>query len=296
MVRQRIREGFIGQKMWVIPKSILAKWAVHPMLQPMIPTDIGWYPHAQHHYREREAGADEHILLFCSAGKGWFDIGGKHQSLEAHQAMLIPRHVPHVYGADEGTPWSIHWVHFSGTEADFFVHHLPPGEYKLLVDPERLIAVEQLFRECYESFVGGFVLHRLIYCAQILRHLLALLFFNNNYFSPVERAIHTQSIEPTLRFLRENIHSSLTLQAMADHAGLSISHFSFLFRQQTGHSPMDYFIHLKIQHACTLLSLTSRTIQEIGYEIGYDDPYYFSRIFKKVIGVSPRQYREFPTG
>jgi AraC family transcriptional regulator of arabinose operon len=294
MVQKRLRDGFSGQKMWVIPKSSLAKWAVHPMLQPLIPTDIGWYPQAQYHYRERATGTDEHILIFCVAGTGWYEINGQHQMLEANQALLIPRHTPHVYGTDPADPWSIHWVHFVGTEADFFIHHLPLGEHKLLVDPQCIAAAEQLFRDCYESFGGGFILHRLIYCAQILRHLLALLFFNNNYFSPVQRASHTQSIETTLLFLREHIHASLTLQAMADHAGLSVSHFSFIFRQQTGYSPMDYFIHLKIQHACTLLSLTAKTIHEIAYEIGYDDPYYFSRIFKKVIGVSPRHYREFP--
>jgi AraC family transcriptional regulator of arabinose operon len=295
MLDKRIREGFPGQKMWVIPKSILAKWAIHPMLQSMLPTDIGWFPQAQYHYRERDEGADEYILIFCVAGSGWYEIGGQRQTLDTNEAVFIPRHVPHRYGTDNQEAWTIHWVHFIGTDADFFIHHLPQGEYKLLVDSQCLAAAESLFRDCYEAFAGGFVLHRLIYGAQILRHLLALLFFNNNYFSPVQRASHTHSLETTLVYLRENLRQSLTLQQMADHARLSTSHFSFVFRQQTGYSPMDYFIHLKIQHACTLLSLTSRTIHDIGYEIGYDDPYYFSRIFKKIIGVSPRQYREQPS-
>jgi AraC family transcriptional regulator, arabinose operon regulatory protein len=292
MLRTGIREGFVGQKMWVIPKSTLAQWAVHPMLQPMLPTDIGWFPQAVAHYRERDDGADEHILIFCVAGRGWYEVNGQIHAIEANEMVLIPRHTPHRYSTDDSDPWTIHWVHFVGTDADFFVHHLPPGEYKMLVDPQCLTAAETLFHQCHEAFAGGFILHRLIYGAQILRHLLALLFFNNNYFSPVQRASHTHSVESTLAFLRENLPAHLTLKDMADHAGLSTSHFSFVFRQQTGYSPVDYFIHLKIQHACTLLSLTSRTIHDIGYEIGYEDPYYFSRIFKKVIGMSPRQYRE----
>src|SRR5688572_13041212 len=112
-MQKRMRDGFEGQTMWVIPKSILTKWAVHPMLLPLMPTDIGWYPQALYHYREREEGADEHILIFCIEGKGWYEIEGVRQSIEANEAILIPRHVAHSYGSDEHDPWSIHWVHFS---------------------------------------------------------------------------------------------------------------------------------------------------------------------------------------
>jgi AraC-like DNA-binding protein len=59
---------------------------------------------------------------------------------------------------------------------------------------------------------------------------------------------------------------------------------------------MDYFIHLKIQNACKLLYLTDMTVREVSFELGYDDPYYFSRLFKKVMGISPMQYRNQPRG
>jgi len=290
-VQKRIREGFAGQKMWVIPKPILSTWSTQPMLQSLYPTDIGWYPSALYHYREREEGADEHILIFCVDGLGWYEIEGERYSLEPKQALIIPRGVPHIYGADEKNPWSIHWVHFMGTQADFFVYHLPIGENKIILDPEAAPATEQLFKECYDSFIGGFVLYRLIYCSQILHHLLGRLFFNNILFSPIQRKSRFRSVESTLTFLHRNIHRNLSLAEMAEHAGLSVSHFSYLFKQQTGYSPTDYFIHVKLQRACALLSLEDKTINEIAYEIGYEDPYYFSRIFKKVIGVSPQNYR-----
>jgi AraC-like DNA-binding protein len=83
---------------------------------------------------------------------------------------------------------------------------------------------------------------------------------------------------------------------MAEHAELSESHFSRLFKEQTGHSPVDYFIYLKMQHACSMLTLTQSTVKEISDTLGYSDAYYFSRLFKKVIGVSPREYRSTPRG
>ena len=83
----------------------------------------------------------------------------------------------------------------------------------------------------------------------------------------------------------------LSLKDMVRHSGLSKSHFIRLFKEQTGHSPMDYFIQLKMQHACMLLAYRQDGVKLIGIELGYEDQYYFSRAFRKVIGMSPTQYR-----
>ena len=75
---------------------------------------------------------------------------------------------------------------------------------------------------------------------------------------------------------------------------LSASHFSLLFRNRTGMSQLDYFIHLKLQQACLLLWTTQTKIKHIAAELGYDDAYYFSRLFKKYMKMSPLQYRFSP--
>jgi AraC-like DNA-binding protein len=72
---------------------------------------------------------------------------------------------------------------------------------------------------------------------------------------------------------------------------LSTSHFSNLFRKATGMAPLDYFIHLKLQKACLLLYSSDIKVKKIAKEIGYTDPYYFSRLFKKYMKASPDQYR-----
>ena len=62
-------------------------------------------------------------------------------------------------------------------------------------------------------------------------------------------------------------------------------------KKKTGYAPIDYFIRLKIQKACELLETTDQQVGEMGYSLGYPDIDYFSRLFKKVVGLSPRQYR-----
>jgi len=290
----RIREGFQGQKQWVIPRAMLKQWLSHPLLQSLVLTDIGYYPQARHHYRTRKKGADEHILIFCVDGAGWYQIAGQQYTVNTGDALLIPRGTPHIYGASQTAPWTIHWIHFIGTKSDFFIYHLPENEKNIPVDSQCQTTMIELFTKCYDSFIGGFLLHRLIYCSQIFHHLLGEMFFNNKAFSPHQRTSRFHSLDSTLNFLQQNVKQRLQLEEMASHAGLSISHFSHLFKQQTGHSPIDYFIHLKMQHACSLLALTTKTVREIAYEMGYDDPYYFSRIFKRVMHVSPQQYRQSP--
>lgn len=292
----RIREGFKNQILYVVPRNTLPRLSEHPLVFPLVPTDIGWYPAARFHYCEREQGTSENILILCVDGAGWYDINGQRGTLQKNEALLIPRDTPHIYAASDADPWSIYWVHFTGTNADFFAHQVSSDDLTLSVDPETANTLQQLFAECCNALATGFVLQRMIYAAQTLHHLLGCLFFNNRAFSPTLQTSRFHNLDSTLVYLEQNVHRPLTLADMAAHARLSTSHFSRLFKEQTGYSPMDYFIQLKIQSACKLLYLTNMTVREISFELGYDDPYYFSRLFKKVIGLSPVQYRDQPRG
>ncbi|HQY90293.1 MAG: AraC family transcriptional regulator [Caldilinea sp.] len=292
----RLREGFKGQVQYVIPRPVLASIAGHPLLHSLLPTDIGWYPQAQYHFRERPDGADEHILIYCVAGGGWAEFGKTTVSITPGDALLIPAHTPHTYGAAMTDPWSIHWVHFLGDEGAYLARLLKEPTCTLAVEPGCGVVVSALFQACYEVFLGGFVLTRLIYAAKLLHRLLGELFFNNGAFSPSLRSSRFHSVESTLTFLRSNLHRPLSLAEMAGQAGLSESHFSRVFKAQTGHAPLDYFILLKMQHASALLAVTDLHVKEVAAAVGYSDPYYFSRLFKQVIGVSPRDYRRAPKG
>ncbi len=69
-VTLRLREGFRGQILYVIPRTILQQLAAHPLLHAVLATDIGWYPHARYHYCDRPNGAPENILIYCMEGAG----------------------------------------------------------------------------------------------------------------------------------------------------------------------------------------------------------------------------------
>jgi AraC-like DNA-binding protein len=79
---------------------------------------------------------------------------------------------------------------------------------------------------------------------------------------------------------------------MAAAAGLSIPHYSDLFRRATGYPPVEHFLRLKIQRACQLLDTTELRVNEVAAAVGSTDPFYFSRFFRKITGQSPRAYRQ----
>jgi AraC-like DNA-binding protein len=91
--------------------------------------------------------------------------------------------------------------------------------------------------------------------------------------------------------MQNNLVVPLSLEAMASSVNLSVSHYSNIFRKKTGYSPVVYFNHLKIQHACQYLQFTTLRINEIATKLGIEDPYYFSRMFTKIMGISPLEYR-----
>ena len=288
-----MREGFAGQDMYVIPRATLGSVTEHALIQALYPTDIGWFPNARYHYRSREHGANEDHLMLCVDGEGHVVVEGEENPLRAGEILIIPRHLKHVYWADDDNPWSTYWMHFRGSESASYVERSPGPGKPAPVDSETQAEAVRLFRDCLDTVGEGYTLPNLIYASQSARHILSLLLFRNRAFPMEQRTGEVrQTMANSLEFMLENISEPLRLVDFAHQAGLSISHFSELFRRHTGHSPMAHFTMLKIRQACRLLDLTEKPVKTVAIETGYGDPYYFSRAFKKHMGLSPEQYRK----
>lgn len=100
----------------------------------------------------------------------------------------------------------------------------------------------------------------------------------------------TAAIEHTQDYMSSHYREPLTLEGLAHMAGLSVSHYSRLFKKSLGYSPIEYLTHLRIDRAKELLTLSDYRLKAIAQSVGYADEFYFSRIFKKIEGISPRDY------
>jgi len=278
--------------MFVVPPSVLADATRHILVSGLYPTDIGWFPKAHHHARKRSAGADQHILILCTRGSGWFELHGRKHALKRNQALLLPANIPHEYGASRMDPWTIHWVHFLGDDAPYFFTLLKPASQIVPVDAMLMPKLGRLFTDACEALSEGFTQQGIICAAQAMRHILALLFFSNRAFHPRTKTANTDCLDRVIALMRGRVDTSLTVEEMSRHAGLSPTHFTRIFSQQMGFSPVEYFLRMKMQRACRFLTLTPLRVKEVAARLGYDDPYYFSRSFKKIMGVPPTACRQ----
>ena len=290
---QRIRDGFAGQKMIVLPRNIIAQISNNPFLNALYVTDIGFFPTAKYHYVNRKEGSPQNILIYCVEGEGWYDLHYKYKikKVKSNQFIIIPANIPHRYGANEKSPWSIYWVHFIGTKAEYFVE----PEEKYPADLQHIEDRIRLHDEMYQILETGYNIKNIGYVSMCLWHFLGTFIFPSQ-FKQIRDCEDLDCIEQSIQYMKNNLENSLTLIDIASQVSLSCSHFSAMFKRKTGYSPIDYFIRLRIQHACQLLDLTRMRIKEVSAQLGFDDPYYFSRVFRKIMGESPLVYRERQKG
>lgn len=98
-------------------------------------------------------------------------------------------------------------------------------------------------------------------------------------------------IEQSIAYMAQHLDQPLQVATLAALANISPSHFFALFKRRIGSAPMDYFTRLRMQRACRLLHDTNLSVKEVASKLGYDDPFYFSRVFKSVNSMAPSDYR-----
>ena len=100
-----------------------------------------------------------------------------------------------------------------------------------------------------------------------------------------------QKVEQSIAYMVEHLNKPLQVATLAATVNVSASHFFVLFKRCTGCPPIDYFIRLRMHHACELLKAGAPHVKEVAAALGYDDPFYFSRVFKSVNRIAPSEYR-----
>ncbi|MCR5180219.1 MAG: AraC family transcriptional regulator [Bacteroidaceae bacterium] len=296
------KDGFQGERSIVLPPKVVEMEMQDPLASSLYVTDIGYYPAAQYHYRDRTKPIAQHVLIYCVSGSGWYRIGKKDSpaaktyEVKANEFCILPAGKPHAYGSSDSEPWTIYWLHFQGEHAAIYAQGAQNPQVVLPNLQSRIGHRNSIFEEIFTTLHRDSGLHALRFVSSLLHYYLASMRYLQQYRQaevPKPKTTDEEAIvEATVHFLKENIGQRLSLSDMAAYAGYSVSHFSAIFRRKTGKSPIIFFNRLKIEYACNMLETTDIQVNQLCYKVGIDDPYYFSRLFSRHVGCSPGTYRK----
>lgn len=258
--------------------------------QPLIVGSCGCYRFSGEDcfHTRRPQGRKDYQLLYVAAGTAWFEIDGNRQPVHAGSMILYrpfePQHYEY-YGQDGP---EIYWVHFTGGQVE---HILEEYRIRGTLQCKRVDACSRLFQNMIRELKNcapGF--QDLL--AMYLRQILILIWREGlSERSHTEQKFREQ-MEQAIRYFTDNLDQQISIENYAGSIGMSVSWFLRCFKAYTRQSPKQYITALRINNAVNLLENTNYPVSQIAAMVGYDDPFYFSRLFRKTKGVSPSSYRK----
>jgi AraC-like DNA-binding protein len=292
---RHVAPRFPGQRVAVLPPSVVTSSLAKPITSNLIPTAAGFYPSAARHYCERPHGLSEAIIIYCVNGQGWARVWETEYVIGQDDVLIIPPQHNHAYGAFEQQPWTIYWCHATGTEVSSLLQVLDIQRTHHVLHVNRARDALALSQQLIGLLEAGYPRNSLVAASLILGHLLGTFLLNGHNSGTLGSDID-ERIDETIEVMQESVHSTLSVAELAAMAKLSPSHYATVFKRKTGYAVLDYFIRLKMQEACKLLDASKLSVKEIAIRLGYDDPLYFSRCFRRIMAMSPRNYRSIRKG
>ncbi len=236
---------------------------------------------------------NEYHLHFVISGKGTLEIDKHVYHIKKNDIFLIPKGVPINYYADSEHPWEYIWITFDGIMADTYLNNakisaeipvvhstIPVTAYVPMV--QRILDTNQL------TFANE--IKRVAYLYEILSTFIEAQSAgkkeNGQYDYPYETYI-----DYALQYIRFN-YNRIRVNDIANYIGINRSYLTAIFKKHLQTSPQEYLINYRLKEAARLIKTTDLPIQEIAADIGYQNALTFSKMFKQIYGVSPKNYRE----
>ena len=241
---------------------------------------------------------NHYLFHYILNGKGtffWQDARGhEHEMrLKAGQGFLIsPRQIT-TYVADERIPWEYCWLEFDGLRAKESleiiglsvnnpIYNPVHSEFSQIMKEEMLYIVRNK-KEAPLHLIG----HLYIFIDALMRSV------KEN--QPTVSKVKDYYIKEALAYIEHNYMNDISVESIAESSGLNRSYFGKIFKESVGKSPQEFLINYRMIKAAELLRRTRYSINEIGCAVGYPNQLHFSRAFKSVYGVSPRNWRNANT-
>ena len=231
---------------------------------------------------------DHYLIHLVVGGHGVYRTGGKEYPLSAGDLFLVRPGQLISYSASEEDPWEYCWVGFNGANAAKLMQHSPFTEQDPVFHTSRPEPLQQTLLSIFGARgprpenEAAMVGHLYLFLAELMRQ-------------AAEKEVHvpsagSQYVLNAIKYIQFNYSHEVTIDDIARSVGVSRSHLYRLFMSNVGQSPIDYLTSYRIGEACNLLKNSQLSIAEIAASVGFSDKFYFSRVFKKSMGMPPSRY------
>lgn len=230
----------------------------------------------------------DHYLIHCvTSGKGVFSFGGRDYRLSGGDGFLLTPGVVASYAADQEVPWQYCWIGFNGTDAKRLVEQTglsyenPVFHFSGSALPDRLEKICHLSCATHSNE------------ARVEAGLLLFLADLMDAFGSSSSAHHASGyeyVQKAARFIEYNYSRNIDVEDIAASVGISRSHLYRLFMENISVPPNEYLMRYRMNKAAALLEEGHLSVGEVAFSTGFSDQLYFSRVFKKYMGIPPSQY------
>ncbi|PHX85115.1 MAG: hypothetical protein CK538_08545 [Opitutia bacterium] len=285
------REDFPGERIFKLPTKVVESANRQALTAALLPCRLGYFPRAKGQKVSRANGDWAFTLLYCLDGVGTLDLSqGTHRITRGTIALLRPFEF-HAYAADPGDPWSYYWIHFNGTVAQQYYDVLTTGGKNTCIAVQSDLRFVETFEKILGIYHAGQAYKDLVQASSAMHQLLGDLFGQVCRRPAVQESTATR-IERTLTMMRKNLRAHVSIHELAAGTGMSHAYFTQQFRKHTGQSPRIFFNRQKIAKACEYLAETDAKVESIAHLVGFEDPFYFCRLFKRITQRTPTMYRQ----
>ena len=230
-------------------------------------------------------GRDDWYLLYVISGTLCVKSDRSDLTCTSGNFLIFPPNRPYSYYHDLHEQIECYWIHFSGSDVEKAL-----GQYAFGIFPEvNTITHDVVINARYSNIFNTFSQN------DKFRDRELSILFDRLLLSLAKRISGAQSTKSalikSLNYINSNYNTDIYIPALAELENLSLSRYNTVFREVTGTSPSNYIKQLRLSTACEFLLSTDMPINLIGESVGYPNPYFFSKMFKRNIGMSPTEYR-----
>lgn len=228
-------------------------------------------------------------FLYSEHGTGILETEGKRIEIPEKSIIFLPKNLPHEYHSVASDVWDIRWFTPAGYAVDDLLQQWN-FTHAMVFPVTDLPALDDIHNKIHIAFQMN--TPDSIYFSSAYTYEFLFEFYKQfSQKSDSTSSLYRKRLSPVIEYIEHNLSDSITQSDLCNIANISPQHLCRMFQECFHTRPMEYVRLTRIHYACDLLRSTDRSIDDIAYEVGFNNTNYFCKVFKNILHMTPGNYR-----